>query len=200
MIISERGLVKAMKAALKEEGFFVARIENRLIVYSEEWYVEMNIHEAARKVLAFIVECLGGIPAEGETYTLQRGEIPAREMDKFAEDDRREWTNFKLDHTTEWTPMLFDGMLLYQQIPAFQDEFNRIFGIDTVHIGIVDRAWAGRTAEASEDGRLRWRAQGSGELIIIMGKCATNGTSYAEPWKRSVWNVLEHIDLHIRQE
>lgn len=76
MVVSEKGLMQAMKDAYKEDGYKVAvedkaDIEN-VIISAPLWTVVIQKSELPRKVLGLIAEHLGEIPSPGTAYQVQK--------------------------------------------------------------------------------------------------------------------------------
>lgn len=76
MVVSEKGLMQAMKDAYKEDGYKVAvedkaDIEN-VIISAPLWTVVIQKSELPRKVLGLIAEHLGEIPFPGTAYQVQK--------------------------------------------------------------------------------------------------------------------------------
>ena len=62
MLISEKGLVRAIKRAYKNSGYVVMNTGDAVAIYTENWFVLANRALLPRKVLATIVEHMGAIP------------------------------------------------------------------------------------------------------------------------------------------
>ena len=76
MVVDEKGLIRAMKEAYKEDGYKVAvedkaDIEN-VIIAAPLWTVVIQKSELPRKVLGLIAEHLGEIPFPGTAYQVQK--------------------------------------------------------------------------------------------------------------------------------
>lgn len=79
MIISESGLLRAMKEAHKSGGYHVAtEIDEggyiNLIITTPTWAIVAEKKAMSRKVLALIVEHLGEIPKPGQAFQVKRKE------------------------------------------------------------------------------------------------------------------------------
>ena len=72
MVVSESGLMAAMKKAYKKEGYKVAGLHRagfeELLIGTEDWVTVMAKKNVPRKVLGLIAEHLGQIPGEGEAF------------------------------------------------------------------------------------------------------------------------------------
>ena len=55
MLISEKGLVRAIKRAYKNSGYVVMNTGDAVAIYTENWFVLANRALLPRKVLATIV-------------------------------------------------------------------------------------------------------------------------------------------------
>ena len=79
MVVSEKGLLKAMKDAYKLSGYVVAArddsgIKEIVIQEPDRWKVLIEEYNMPRKVLGLIAEHLGKIPEPGEVFQVKKGE------------------------------------------------------------------------------------------------------------------------------
>ncbi len=78
MVIKEKALIREMKEAYKAAGYTVSGKETAtgtdLILQTPTWKVVIAKENMPRKVLALIVEHLGAIPMEGESFQLRKGD------------------------------------------------------------------------------------------------------------------------------
>ena len=78
MVVSESGLMAAMKKAWKKEGYKVAGIDRagfeEIMIGTGEWVVVITKKNVPRKVLGLIAEHLGQIPVAGEAFHLRNGD------------------------------------------------------------------------------------------------------------------------------
>lgn len=76
MVIREKGLLKAMKEAYKQDGYKVARLGTEdgswLMVQGGDWAVEIEAGNVPRKVLGLIAEHLGKLPEAGEAFQCRK--------------------------------------------------------------------------------------------------------------------------------
>lgn len=199
MIINEKGLVKAMKDACKGDGFQIVQMAGKMLIYNYDWYVEADVDKVPRKALAYIVECCGTLPREGQAVSVVKGEEPNFVLGQMMKEDIEEWRNFAAAYESAITSIVAEGRVLYQKRPAVGEQHNPILAVRPGDLAIVERdVAAGTAALASEDHRLRWKVDG--ETVILQGYSATGGNAYAPEWLHGVWNVLEHIDIHTKAE
>lgn len=76
MIIEEKGLVKAIKAAYRHSGYTVLNQGGEVTIYTEGWFVRCLWTKLPRKALAIIVEHMGMIPDDGEAMPSRRTTSP----------------------------------------------------------------------------------------------------------------------------
>lgn len=80
MIVSEKGLIRAMKEAYKNGSGYNVAVEadpagvTNVIIGTSWWTVVIEKGELPRKVLGMIAEHLGEIPKAGEAYRITKGE------------------------------------------------------------------------------------------------------------------------------
>lgn len=85
MVINEKALVRAMKAAYKGDGYVVGCRGNELFVESTMWKVVADLKIFPRKALGLIAEHMGQIPTDGMVYQLRRGEAQTKIPEKGAD-------------------------------------------------------------------------------------------------------------------
>lgn len=76
MVIREKGLLKAMKEAYKQDGYKVASLGTEhgswLLIQGSGWAVEIEAGNVPRKVLGLIVEHLGKLPETDEAFQCRK--------------------------------------------------------------------------------------------------------------------------------
>ena len=82
MVINEKALVKAMKAAYKGDGYVVGCQGDELFVESAMWKVVADLKNFPRKALGLIAEHMGQIPTDGMVYQLKKGEAQTKIPEK----------------------------------------------------------------------------------------------------------------------
>lgn len=85
MVINEKALVKAMKAAYKGDGYVVGCQGNSLFLETRMWKVVADLKIFPRKALGLIAEHMGQIPTDGMVYQLRRGEAQTKIPEKGAD-------------------------------------------------------------------------------------------------------------------
>lgn len=85
MVINEKALVKAMKAAYKGDGYVVGCQGNSLFLETRMWKVVAELENFPRKALGLIAEHLGQIPTDGMVYQLKKGEAQTKIPEKGAD-------------------------------------------------------------------------------------------------------------------
>lgn len=84
MVINEKALVKAMKAAYKGAGYVVGCQGDELFVESAMWKVVAELENFPRKALGLIAEHMGQIPTDGMVYQLRKDEAQTKIPEKGA--------------------------------------------------------------------------------------------------------------------
>lgn len=85
MVINEKALVKAMKAAYKGDGYVVGCQGDELFVESAMWKVVADLKNFPRKALGLIAEHMGQIPTDGMVYQLRKDEAQTKIPEKGAD-------------------------------------------------------------------------------------------------------------------
>ena len=76
MIISENGLVKAMKESYKTDGYTVTNISGAVAIWTDHWCIKCIQRNLPRKALAQIVEHAGELPEPDTAMYLRKGDDP----------------------------------------------------------------------------------------------------------------------------
>ena len=74
MIFNEKGLIRAMKKAYKDDGYTVAATDTGLIITGEMWGVQLNDKAIPNTVKSLIVLHAGKIPEPGNALSVCKGE------------------------------------------------------------------------------------------------------------------------------
>ena len=74
MIFYEKGLIRAMKNAYKDDGYTVAATDTGLIITSEMWGVQLNEKAIPNTVKSLIVLHAGKIPEAGNAISVNKNE------------------------------------------------------------------------------------------------------------------------------
>ena len=85
MVINEKALARAMKAAYKGDGYVVGCQGDELFVESAMWKVVADLKNFPRKALGLIAEHMGQIPTDGMVYQLKKGEAQTKIPEKGAD-------------------------------------------------------------------------------------------------------------------
>lgn len=102
MIIEEKGLVKAIKAAYRHSGYTVLNQGGEVTIYTEGWFVRCLWTKLPRKALAIIVEHMGMIPDDGEAMAIEKDDQPQAVMAGIVSDDVAGWMG---GEAAVWPPM-----------------------------------------------------------------------------------------------
>lgn len=190
MIIEEKGLVKAIKAAYRHSGYTVLNQGGEVTIYTEGWFVRCLWTKLPRKALAIIVEHMGMIPDDGEAMAIEKDDQPQAVMAGIVSDDVAGWMGGEATSMASYVPVTFRGYQLFQEVNGRQ-----AYGVDPTALAIVERATAEMGTDAISGGRaLAWSHDGE---TVMLG--AIRKTTWAWDWERTVWEALESVDLHKRR-
>lgn len=144
MIIEEKGLVKAIKAAYRHSGYTVLNQGGEVTIYTEGWFVRCLWTKLPRKALAIIVEHMGMIP----------------------DDDVAGWMGGEAAGMASYVPVTFRGYQLFQEVNGRQ-----AYGVDPTALAIVERATAEMGTAAISGGRaLAWSHDGETVMLGAIRK------------------------------
>ena len=190
MLISEKGLVRAIKRAYKNSGYVVMNTGDAVAIYTENWFVLANRALLPRKVLATIVEHMGMIPDDGEAMAIEKDDQPQAVMAGIVSDDVAGWMGGEAASMASYVPVTFRGYQLFQEVNGRQ-----AYGVDPTALAIVERATAEMGTAAISGGRaLTWSHDGE---TVMLG--AIRKTTWAWDWERTVWEAMESVDLHKKE-
>lgn len=102
MIIEEKGLVKAIKAAYRHSGYTVLNQGGEVTIYTEGWFVRCLWTKLPRKALTIIVEHMGMIPDDGEAMAIEKDDQPQAVMAGIVSDDVAGWMGAIRKTTWAW--------------------------------------------------------------------------------------------------
>ena len=116
MIIEEKGLVKAIKAAYRHSGYTVLNQGGEVTIYTEGWFVRCLWTKLPRKALAIIVEHMGMIPDDGEAMAIEKDDQPQAVMAGIVSDDVAGWMGGEAAGMASYVPVTFRGYQLFQEV------------------------------------------------------------------------------------
>lgn len=190
MIIEEKGLVKAIKAAYRHGGYTALNQGGEVTIYTEGWFVRCLWNKLPRKALAIIVEHMGMIPDDGEAVAIEKDDQPQAVMAGIVGDDVAGWMGGEAASMASYVPVTFRGYQLFQEVNGRQ-----AYGVDPTALAIVERVTAEMgTAVISGGHALAWSHDGETIMLNAIRKIA-----WAWDWERAVWEALESVDLHKRE-
>lgn len=192
MIIDESGLVRAIKAAYKSDGYRVLNHGEQVTIYTDGWYIRCCWDKLPRKVLATIVEHMGIIPDGNNALSIEKDGDPQIVMPDIVGQEISRWTGGSDKGTASLVPVMFQGLQIYQE-----PDGGQCYGVDPAALAIMERMTAEHTtAIVSDGGSLSWQA---GDELVVVG--ATRKNSYwVKSWERDVWAAMEGVDLHRKED
>lgn len=182
MIIEEKGLVKAIKAAYRHSGYTVLNQGGEVTIYTEGWFVRCLWTKLPRKALAIIVEHMGMIPDDGEAMAIEKDDQPQAVMAGIVSDDVAGWMGGEAASMASYVPVTFRGYQLFQEVNGRQ-----AYGVDPTALAIVERVTAEMGTAAISGGR-RWPGATTGKpsCWAQSGKPPGRGSGSGpcgRPWK-----------------
>lgn len=187
MIISEKGLTKALKKAYKAAGYVLVNSPDQVIIYTRDWYIRASWPKFPVKALATIVEHMGSLPAEEGGLEIIDGAEPQHIMAEKVGEDVAFWeSDAEAVAMAGITPMTFMGATVFQT-PA-----RACYGIPPMSLGIVEPDVIEKdAATVMKDYRLKWTAEDE-KAVVLSVRPSEN---YEAGFVRDVWTSLEGIDL-----
>lgn len=113
MIINEKALIRAMKEAKKAGGYHCHVEDKKTVLHSGGWYVRCLTAMLPRKVLALLVEHMGELPQNGDTWYIAKGEAQKEIGDIMATMTERLEKALYLGELRK-TPLTYNGIELWQ--------------------------------------------------------------------------------------
>ena len=149
MIIEEKGLVKAIKAAYRHSGYTVLNQGGEVTIYTEGWFVRCLWTKLPRKALAIIVEHMGMIPDDGEAMAIEKDDQPQAVMAGIVSDDVAGWMGGEAASMASYVPVTFRGYQLdvYKRQGGGQDQplYIGAFRVYMLHHGDAEGESLART-------------------------------------------------------
>ena len=189
MIIEEKGLVKAIKAAYRHSGYTVLNQGGEVTIYTEGWFVRCLWTKLPRKALAIIVEHMGMIPELGAPVSVLKGEDPQQVMEEIARTDLDGWCTGERSDDVTMVPVIMQGYQIFQTAGG-----GPCWGCPLGLLNMIERDVAEHGgADVVDNNRLLWTGDGEAVAICTIRKATS---SWAKEWERVVWTALEGVDLH----
>lgn len=187
MIISEKGLCKAMNDAAAHGGYKLRfnYDDDTLTVLTEEWLVNVETEKIPRKVLGLIVEHFGYIP-EGGCYCVRK---------KKDEVDIQNYMHatFSVDvlniATGNTLPALYTGITVWNRA-LYVSEIGTLRGAEPVHFGLLEIGTKPSMVSSAENkGKSLMFADEESSVFISI--C---DSSFLPEAKQTIWDSLEQIN------
>ena len=192
MMIEEKGLVRAIKQAYAMDGYSVLNLGEQVAIYTRGWFVRCDWRQLPRKALATIVEHMGLIPGDGDAVSIIKGDEPQAMIPEVAGQDIETWTQGGVSHTATMVPLMFRGLQVYQE-----EGVGACYGADPMGLAIMERDVAeGKAAAVAGGHRLKW--EHDGEMVCVAAQ--RKNEYWVKGWEQEVWNALEGVDLHRKEE
>lgn len=116
MTIYDKGLIRAMKAAYKDSGYYVALTDNGILIQSDGWGVEITADAVPNSVKSLIVLHNGSLPRMNSAVKVCKGECEYAilEMVVSTIDDLARAYTANGGHGIKPTRLTFDGCRVWQ--------------------------------------------------------------------------------------
>lgn len=131
MIVSEKALIKAMNTAKKAGGYRCWVDGRRTVIYTGFWVVECLTAQLPRKVLGLLVEHMGTLPENGDTWLIVKKDVQ-KEVTAFGQGLIAELDE-AVGATMKPTPLTLQGYELWQEVGN-----GRMLAFDPAAIGLAE--------------------------------------------------------------
>lgn len=192
MIISENGLVKAMKESYKTDGYTVTNISGAVAIWTDHWCIKCIQRNLPRKALAQIVEHAGELPEPDTAMYLRKGDDPQWASKDYVTAELAEWWTPAGNQSRAYmVPIVFAGLVMYQATTL------ECFAADPVHLDILERGVAEQLAVQVDTHGQAVLTEDDCQVCIQMDKPAE---LYGKTWMANAWAELEKVRLYARDE
>lgn len=131
MIVNEKALIRAMNAAKKAGGYRCWVAGRRTVIYTGFWVVECLTAQLPRKVLGLLVEHMGTLPEDGETWLIVKKDVQ-KELTAFGQEAIMEMEEAE-GKPIKPTPLTLQGYELWQQ-----PDNGKMLAFDPAMMSLVD--------------------------------------------------------------
>lgn len=192
-MICESGLTRALRRAYKSGGYTVNIQEQEIAIYTDSWYIKTRQRLLPRKTLAAVVEHMGMLPEEKTLVFIEKNMEPQILLEQTAEEDAERWQGGMCGGVVTLAPVIAQGLQIFQPPGG-----GPCWGANLSELEILERDAAQHESAMSMDGnRLMWTREAEMVVLETVRKAAA---SWAMPWERTLWSVLEGADLHGKKE
>lgn len=190
MIISGKGLARALKRAYKSGGYSILRIGDDLCIYTDEWFVRAVRKELPNEVHSTIMNHAGcayldePMPlhiAKDEEPQILMNDVAEQELAYWVEVTRGTFVNFSI--VSIGNVQLFQERSIAGECYGIKDTVLELLEDDVLHTasGVV---WAGP--------RIAWGVDG--EQVVCKAYRAMTDPTATEDFKK-IWMALENTLL-----
>ncbi|MBR4308572.1 MAG: hypothetical protein IKT58_03150 [Oscillospiraceae bacterium] len=132
-MVSEKGLVRAMQEAWRSCGYIVAIRDELIYIKHNAWDLLMPVKLLPRKALALLVEHIGCIPQDGESYQCAKTKGAQLVAPAIAHDNLEQLRRMGCSNGCEKTKLNWGDAEIWQGFG-----FLEIRGLDPDYTRIVD--------------------------------------------------------------
>lgn len=190
MLVSEKGLVRALKDAYRRQGYTVLNSGTELTIYTPLWFVRTTWEELPRKVLGAIVEHMGTIPSTENALYIKKDADPQTVLQDIVGQDVSTWLQDDPGELVYMTPVVYYGERV------FQSGNMQCYAADELPLGIVeDDAYKAKGAcvfNAGYKKRMGW-ALGA-EMVVISTARILAHNGFAD-YMDEAWRAFESVNL-----
>lgn len=192
MLLSEKGLTRALKDAYKGGGYTINNTEGQIQIYTGRWYVRSTWDKFPVKALATIVEHMGQLPTEEGAWNLSKaGEAQSVMQTKVGEDVARwELGNHELAGVQVMVvPMSFCGV----QVLQARMKGYACYGVQAADLGIVSNGDSAATNAVARGNDLLYREDGNDDVIVVLQgvRPSDRAKEGVDDWTVRAWTALE---------
>lgn len=185
MMISEKGLLAAMKKAAKNGGYKMLVDETTVVFFAPKWYVRLDLESMPRKLAALLVEHTGNLPREGDCLWVTLKEDPQMLLEDTVREEIRKWGTGNALGEAAAVPLVYRGKQL------FQTGKKECFAVDPVWLALLDR-WRPEKDHAVVVGGDKMLFSCDDGTVILPAMRPVEGEGYDEFLR--VWEALESTE------
>lgn len=142
MTIYDKGLIRAMKQAYRDDGYYVAVTDNGILIQSDGWGVEIAAAAVPNSVKSLIVLHNGSLPQMNSAVHVSKGECAGMILETVvaAMDDYAKAYTETGGHGIKPTRLTFDGFRVWQTTDSLK---IRLVDVDDQQI-LIGENWDAR--------------------------------------------------------
>lgn len=192
MLLSEKGLTRALKDAYKGVGYTINNTEGQIQIYTGRWYVRATWDKFPVKALATIVEHMGQLPTEEGAWNLSKAGEAQSVMQTKVGEDVAGWEFGDQERAgiqVMVVPMAFCGA----QVLQARTKGYACYGVQPGDLGIVSNGDSSATNAVVRGNDLLYREDGNDDVLVVLQgvRPSARVKEGVDDWMVRAWAALE---------